>query len=138
MEFSTTDGAGRTISFIGYDILNGAGTKGLEKISIDNTIQVSKETGYFYMTAGSAWDLEFKIAHVTGKDGTGTFDVTGTPTIYADADIGPTGGTPVELERKESEDGHYYIYSCMLPAGRFRLANESNYVINIYYLQNRC
>ena len=134
--FTTTNGKGDTISFFGSSLRTGEGTKGLEKLSVANTIQVSKNAGFFYMTSGSASHLEFRIAHITGKDGSGTFDVTGVPSIYSANEMTADNGALVELSRKTTEDGLYYDYSCDLPAGRFRFANESNYAVYIYYLNN--
>ena len=134
--FTTTNGKGDTVSFFGSSLRTGEGTKGLEKLSVANTIQVSKSAGFFYMTSGSASHLNFRIAHITGKDATGTFDVTGVPSIYSADEMTANNGTLVELSRVTTEDGLYYDYSCDLPAGRFRFANESKYAIYIYYLNN--
>ena len=133
LEFSTTNGRGDTISFIGDSILKGAGSK--SGVSIDNTIQLSKEEGQFYMTSGTANYLQIEIAHISqfyeGED----HDYTGVPTIYSADEMTADNGEKVEMTRSELENGHY-LYSGVLPHSRFRLANESKFAIYIYLVSN--
>ena len=133
LAFSTTNGRGDTVSFIGDAILKGAGSK--SGISIDNTIQLSKEEGQIYMTSGSAIYIEIEIARIAQSYGGEEYDYTGIPTLYSANEMTADNGEKVELSLTELPNGHY-VYGAMLPHMRFRLANESEYALYIYRIAN--
>ena len=124
--FTVTDADQAEVGFMGYKLRTGGGSK--SGVSIDNTIQMSKESGYLYMTSGVASHIEFEIKH--------TGDYTGTPTVYSADEMDEENGVHVTLDRTEGKDGTTYIYSCELPFSRFRLANESSYALYITYIRN--
>lgn len=132
----THNGKGDEVTFLADDILTGGGTKGDDNISIDNTMQLSKNYGYIYMTSGYATYITFRIAHIVQTYGGEAHDFTGVPTVYSADEMTANNGEVVELQREESEDHHYYTYSCMLPHSRFRLANESGNALYIYEINN--
>ena len=115
---------------MGYKLRTGGGSK--SGVSIDNTIQMSKESGYLYMTSGAASHIEFEIKIISSSYG----DFTGSPTVYSADEMDEENGVDVTLDRTEGKDGTTYIYSCELPFSRFRLANESSYALYITYIRN--
>lgn len=128
--FTVADADQAEVGFMGYKLRTGGGSK--SGVSIDNTIQMSKESGYLYMTSGAASHIEFEIKIISGSYG----DFTGSPTVYSADEIDEENGTEVTLDRTEGKDGTTYIYSCELPFSRFRLANESSYALYITYIRN--
>ena len=133
VSFSVLNGAGETVSFFGTNLLHGAGSK--SGVSIDDTIQMSKESGYFYMTSGYASYIEFSILKITQTYGGETHDFTGTPSLYVAETMTEDNGDPIDLTIAEEDDAHI-VYGAVILPGRFRLANESSYALYIQYLRN--
>lgn len=130
VSFSIKSSIGDSLSFVGDAFLRGGGSK--NGISIDNTIQLSKEEGMITLVEGYASFLSFEVLRINTNWG----DFTGTPTVYSAKNQDKTNGEEVELDCKESEDGSTYIYSCSIPYGMFRLANESSNALYIKYIKN--
>lgn len=120
---------GSTVSFLGDDILKGGGSKG--GVSIDDTIQLAKQTGYFYMTAGMAVHLEFDVVRIIETYGGLDHDFTGVPTLYSDEEMDASNGERVELTCLVDEANQVVHYSCDLPFARFRIQNDSSYALYI-------
>ena len=134
ISFSVTARNGSTISFVGDAIRKGEGSKG--EVSLENTIQLSKEEGNLYMTSGSASFVRFEIPIIHQYYGGADHDFTGVPTVYSAEEMTADNGEIVELERGLNTDETGYIYSFVVPHGRFRLANESGNALYIRYISN--
>lgn len=125
---------GSTVSFVGDAIRKGEGSKG--EVSLENTIQLSKEEGNLYMTSGSASFVRFEIPIIHQYYGGEDHDFTGVPTVYSAEEMTADNGEIVKLEKELNTDQTGYIYSFLVPHGRFRLANESGNALYIRYIAN--
>lgn len=136
--FSVLNGLGQTVSFYADNIRTGEGTKGKgdEKVSLENTIQLTKETGVIYMTSGTASYLEFEIVRVIQTFDGVAHDYTGVPTIYSADEMSLSNGELVALSSEIAEDGRSITYSCILPHSQFRLENNSSNALYIHYINN--
>ena len=129
LPFSVNAQDGSTVSFLGDDILKGGGSKG--GVSIDDTIQLTKQTGYFYMTAGMAVHLEFDVVRIIETYGGLDHDYTGVPSLYSGDEMDASNGERVELTCLIDEANQKVHYSCDLPYARFRIQNDSGYALYI-------
>ena len=134
ISFSVTALNGSTVSFVGDAIRKGEGSKG--EVSLENTIQLSKEEGNLYMTSGCASFVRFEIPIIHQYYGGVDHDFTGVPTVYSAEEMTADNGEIVELEKQLNTDETGYIYSFLVPHGRFRLANESGNALYIRYIAN--
>lgn len=140
IDFSVLNGKGETISFHADYIRRGEGTKGDNKISAANTIQLSKNDvdagtkGYIYMTSGYASHIEFKTLRIYSAYNQA--DYSGVPAIYSADEMDKDNGEQVEVHRETSEDGNYYIYSADIPYSRFRIETSTGNAMYICYLRN--
>ena len=88
------------------------------------------------MTSGSASFVRFEIPIIHQYYGGEDHDFTGVPTVYSAEEMTADNGEIVKLEKKLNTDETGYIYSFVVPHGRFRLANESGNALYIRYISN--
>ena len=125
-DFSVTSLNGTVQGFHGSYLQRGNGSK--EGVSLNNTIQIKKGTGYFYTTTASCVFLRF----ITLKTG----DYTGVPTLYSSNDLTRKGGTEISLEKTVLENQNKIQYEAIIPEGKFRLENNSSNVLYIVSMTN--